>query len=382
MTERKSILIIGMVDSVHLANWLLRFQDENIDFQILPSHNFRRVHPSIAKLTKKQNRANYSIIGNSRPFFGTGYWDYIRAKVQKNYRAISLKRQLRNNDYEFIHAIEIQHAGYLLLAIESKLLRKSMILLTNWGSDIYYFAQLLDHKYKIEKLLSMVDAYSAECLRDYKLARHLGFSGRELPLVPNSFNGVDESTLLSPVKTSERKQIIVKGYGGKFGLAGLVVTALEIVLAKWIEYKVIFYSVTEDTKKPIENLKTMYPQRVQYFTINQKLSPAEMLNLFLASRIYIGCSQSDGISTSFLESMAAGAYPIQTNTSCVDEWVGNGAIATAVNPTLEELIPAIESALENDGLVNRAQENNLKVLKKLANLDNIATKSREFYFWE
>jgi hypothetical protein len=289
---------------------------------------------------------------------------------------------LKSNSYEFIHALEIQHAGYLLLDVESKIQNSRKLIVTNWGSDIYYFAKIADHRKKIEKLLSIVDAYSAECLRDYKLARNLGFSGRELPLIPNSFNGVEISIHRDLAKTSNRKQIIVKGYGGEFGLAGLVVQSLEIILTKWTDYIVVFYSVTKDIEKLLQVLQAKYPQRVKYFTVDQKLSPSEMVNLFTASRIYIGCSLSDGISTSFLESMNSGAYPIQSNTSCVDEWIANGAIATTINPVLEELTPAIDLALRDDELVNRAQEHNLSSLKKLANINDITTKSREFYFWD
>jgi hypothetical protein len=49
-----------------------------------------------------------------------------------------------------------------------------------------------------------------------------------------------------------------------------------------------------------------------------------MYENFANSRIYIGASRSDGISTSFLEALVLGAYPIQTNTSCGNEWVEKG----------------------------------------------------------
>jgi hypothetical protein len=39
------------------------------------------------------------------------------------------------------------------------------------------------------------------------------------------------------------------------------------------------------------------------------------------ARIYLGVSKTDGISTSLLESIARGAFPIQSVTSCANEWV-------------------------------------------------------------
>lgn len=382
MKKRKLILIIGMVDSIHLANWLNRFQTENIEFHIFPSRNFRKVHPEISKLIKGNSKATYSIISNSPPSVGLGYWDFLRSKLQRNYRSTALTNILKNKNYEFVHALEIQHAGYLLLDISSQILDRSEVILTNWGSDIYHFAKFVSHKEKIKSLLSIVDAYSAECIRDYKVARDLGFTARNLPIVPNSFNGIDKLALAELKQASSRKRIIVKGYGGEFGLASLVVKALDIVLTEWLDFEVILYSVTEDVEKSVKDLALKFSPRVSYFTINQKLSSLEMLTLFSTSRIYIGCSRSDGISTSFLESMACGTYPIQSNTSCADEWIAKGAIATTFNPNLEELIPAIIIALKNDQLVNHAQESNLRILNQHANLTDIKGKSREFYFWE
>ena len=46
----------------------------------------------------------------------------------------------------------------------------------------------------------------------------------------------------------------------------------------------------------------------------------EIMWNFGQSRIYLGISISDAISTSVLESMAMGCFPIQTNTSCCEEW--------------------------------------------------------------
>jgi glycosyltransferase involved in cell wall biosynthesis len=46
----------------------------------------------------------------------------------------------------------------------------------------------------------------------------------------------------------------------------------------------------------------------------------------------VGHSLSEGISTSMLEAMAMGAIPIQTCTSCADEWIINGEAGFLVEP--------------------------------------------------
>ena len=63
------------------------------------------------------------------------------------------------------------------------------------------------------------------------------------------------------------------------------------------------------------------------------------MKLFERARIYIGCSRSDGLSTSFLQALCSGAYPIQTDTSCASELVDGGASGS--------IIPLDESSVLN-----------------------------------
>lgn len=68
---------------------------------------------------------------------------------------------------------------------------------------------------------------------------------------------------------------------------------------------------------------------------------------------------SDAISTSMLEAMAMGSFPIQSWTSCADEWVKDGHSALLVPPNdAEPIAAAIRRAVTDDGLVNAAAETN------------------------
>src|SRR6185436_10223463 len=86
-----------------------------------------------------------------------------------------------------VHSLEIQHAGYITLDAKNILSKKFPIwIVTNWGSDIYLFERLAEHKTKIEAVLVNCDYYSCECQRDVKLARDLGFKKKTLPVFPNT----------------------------------------------------------------------------------------------------------------------------------------------------------------------------------------------------
>ena len=94
------------------------------------------------------------------------------------------------------------------------------------------------------------------------------------------------------------------------------------------------------------------------------LGHAEVLGLFRTSLIYVGHSLSDGISTSMLEAMAMGAIPIQTCTSCADEWVIDGETGFLVEPNdTESIKTAVISILKSNFDSDRARSENHKVIE-------------------
>jgi hypothetical protein len=56
-----------------------------------------------------------------------------------------------------------------------------------------------------------------------------------------------------------------------------------------------------------------------------------------------------------LEALALGAFPIQTNASCCEEWIENGKNGFSIPPDGVEFI--VQEAATNDGLVDRSQLN-------------------------
>lgn len=351
--------MIGMLDSIHLARWLEQFSDEEIDFTLFPSKRFRRTHCKLKSLlTDNQKSARYKLASTKFVQY-SGYLDYLENEVSglfgvHNSRSQKLTRLLTCNQFDYIHAIEIQGAGYLLSDIHSDLLKFSKIILTNWGSDIYYFKSFTNHLVKIKEILKIADYYSAECLRDYSLARELGFTGIELPCIPNA-GGFDVTDLLDGSNPpSSRSQILIKGYGGRFGRADLPISLIPWISERYPSYTYLIYSVTPDILALIKELPKEIKGKIRISKVTRALPQKEMLNQFKASRIYIGCSVSDGISTSFLEALVNGAYPIQTGTSCANEWVQKGASASIVRLVPAELQAAIENSLSDDQLVDQA----------------------------
>ena len=151
--ERRKVLVIGMFDSIHLARWLSQFEDQNIDFVLFPSKKFKYMNSELAKLIKLKNRAKFTL---PKPYFYfkyIGFLDYIfnflLKMINKNFRKILLKNVLMHDQFIFVHTIEIQGAGYLYDSMPKRILDQNNLILTNYGSDIYYFKNIPEENKKI-----------------------------------------------------------------------------------------------------------------------------------------------------------------------------------------------------------------------------------------
>ena len=383
---KKKVLLVGMFDSIHFARWIAQFKGGNIQFSIYPSSKFRKIHPLLEEVLSFKDLCTIEITFLDRlvPKALLGYLDFILfiassvVSRKLNLRARLLSRSLKKSDFSFVHLLEFQHAGYLYLDAELLLQpeKNYKLITTNWGSDIYFFQDDVSHKSRIQRLLQQTDLYSAECERDYKLARGMGYAGEFLPCIPNA-GGFKESQFMLPLP-NERDLIICKAYGGQFGRGDLLIEVLEEFLINFPSTPVFLYSVTDDLLGVVSKLASKFPN-VRFSDQNHKLAHPALLEQFRSAQIYIGLSRSDGISTSFLEALNSGAYPIQSNTSCANEWVKKGAVASLVSLQKNEILQELIGTYNNFQKLALAQRENLFVARRYLKYDDIARVSRDFY---
>jgi glycosyltransferase involved in cell wall biosynthesis len=377
MTKR--VLLVCMLDSIHSANWIQRFRDWDVSIEVYPSQKFRHVHPKIVELLKQSS--NIRLVGRNRlmPLFILGYKDFFINEFfsklcGRNTRLEILQSHLDKSAFHFVHALEIQAAGYL--SAKLSLRSGTQLIVTNWGSDIYYFKDLAADAALIRNLLQKTHRYSAECVRDYDLARNMGFTGLELPVIPNSGGNSNISTN----GTFQKEMlIVVKCYGGRFGRGDLAIKAVSRLLQSGSEFRIFFYSVSNEYEKEIVALQRMFPGHIDFSTIRRGKSHPELMDLFNRARIYLGCSISDGISTSFLEALSHGVYPIQTDTSCANEWVEKGIHASLVSLDVDQISTELLSRAANWQGLEKLTSHNFEVASVLLDPANIQAKSRTFY---
>lgn len=382
---KKKILFVAMQNSTHTARFIKQLSEASSLYDIhlfcvnpYTEHSYIKdvtIHKSVLafrislqairdylskqKLKKNSIQYVYPLI---LPYILLRIFNRISIKFRKSvykpypfYGHRCLIRVIKKIKPDIIHSLEFQNCGYLVLNAREHLSGAFPVWIAcNWGSDIYYFQHFKEHKKYIQKLLAYIDYYQCECERDVKIAKKLGYKNAVLPVMPNTggFDLIKIKPLREKIKVSERKFIMLKGYQN---FAGRALTALKVIeeLRDLIKnYTVIVFSASIEVVTKIKILQEKHSD-LNFLILPYNTSHESMLKMYAKSRIYIGISVSDAISTSLLEAMAMGTFPIQTNTSCCYEWIKDGLSGfSVVHDDLQMIRNCLKQALSNDKLVN------------------------------
>ncbi len=311
------ILVVGMADSVHLSRWLSQFEGSDHEFVLVSSSPHRKLHPQLKELLKTPH---FSMPLISR-VLSLPLWIVDRL-LDDRLRGLLIASVFRRFSPDAIHVLEFQNGGYSYLRALyfDPNVASAKLLLTPYGSDIFWFQNFPKHLSKIKRLLQIASAMSCECQRDEALARKFGFQGVFGPRIP-AFGAID---IVEPDDDrTSRNLIAVKGYQNHWGQALNALAALKKICSDLRAYEIVFYSCNRATIKAAKAFAWSTGVRVKAYKKNA-LTSLEMSRIFQKSAIYIGLSKSDGISASMIEAMANGAIPIQSDTSCSNEWMVDG----------------------------------------------------------
>jgi len=382
------ILFVAMPDSVHSARWISQIADQGWDIYLFPAY-IGRLHPNFNHITAYKSFLSRKPGRNKtvRTIWWTllFFWgDYAISKLQRTRTNVLTQKALGfvicRLKPDMVHSLEFQQAGYLTWAVREHFPGKFPTwVITNWGSDVFLFGRLAEHRAKVEAILANCDYYACECKRDIALAEKLGFKGKSLPVFPISGGMPLEKfvRLQSGVPPAARRIIFLKGYQGWAGRALVALQALRQCADLLADYTISISAADPEVRIAAELFAqdTTIPVKVI-----STVSHDEMLCLQGSARIYIGLSITDGISTSLLEAMAMGAFPIQSCTACADEWIEDGVSGLIVPPEDPYVIAeAIRRALTDDALVNQAAEINAQTIAQRLDYATVQTRVIAMY---
>lgn len=376
------ILVVALADSIHVARWIRQMSNQGWDIHLFPSIDTGTVHPDLEDVTVYHSvyhlypaspqaagvrRHGFRIPAPERipiaDLFGVGARKLL-GKRNPAYRVDQLVKVIRKLQPDIIHSMELQAAGYLTLQARQQFPDNfPPWIISNYGSDIYLFGRLQAHQERLRALLASCDYYLCECERDVSLAQEMGLRGEVLDVIPvgGGFNVAHNLKFRQPGLVSQRRTILIKGYQGWSGRALVALYALEQCADVLQGYRIVIHlGGNEDVAIQAELTSREIGIPIE---VVPAVPHETMLRLHGESRVHVGLGISDGISTSVLEAMTMGDFPIQSYTACADEWFDDGVGGLLVPPENPDAVAqALRRALTDDALVDHAAEINLKVI--------------------
>ena len=379
------ILFVAMPSSIHTARWIKQLEGSGHDLHLFPSTDEGPIHPSLRDLVTYHPEFSSSADGRSGKGIPTGArllavaGNYFTSKLfpdRRLQRLVALIRRLRP---DVVHSLELQAAGYLTLQARLEMGDQFPVwAVSNWGSDIYLFGRLAEHRPRLRNLLEACDYYLCECRRDVALAHDLGLSQGKATVLPGG--GGIELARLAPwraVPPSKRKRVLLKGYQGWAGRALCGLRAFELAADALRNYEIVVYLANSDVEL---KARVVAEQAGLQIRVAPHMSHDKMMQLQGQARISIGLSISDGASTSFLEALAMGAFPIQSDTACANEWIAPGSSGLLVPPEDPELVAqALRQSLNDDTMVDDAARFNSQVVQERLGLETVRPRVRSLY---
>jgi len=296
------------------------------------------------------------------------------------YRIKALAKLIDKIQPDIIHTLEMQHSAYLVMLVKPIVKVKFPVwLLTPWGSDIYLFGRIDEHKCKIRNVLKYIDGYIPQSKRDVTLAKKINPQINILPqIMTNSGYKMEEyKDKRSILRPSDRKCILLKGYQGWAGRALCALKGMRYIVKELRDYTIYIYLPSPEVEL---YSKLLVADTNINLKIVQYTSQSRILELQSRARISLGLSISDGIPNSLLEAMLMGSFPIESIQGCGEELIRhkeNGMLVDPEEPS--EIAKAIIYAIEEDEIVDAASIINWTLIEKHAEYTSIKTLAKSVY---
>lgn len=346
------ILFVSM-PYIHVIRWIECLKDAPYElywFDVLDRGKFNTIE-NVYQLTDWKKRKQRYIKGEyllSKKLPSIYKWiqPFLEVTVSEELESIINKIQP-----DIIHSFEMQSCSYPILKTMNKF-PSILWVYSCWGSDLFYYQNLLDHNKMIREVLKRVNYLHTDCKRDHEIARKLGFKGKDLEVIPGGTGYLLRQLKENKLPLEQRKIILIKGYHHRFGRGLVVVRALLELQEVLRGFEVVIFGAHQEVINFIDE------NNLNFKTYDRhELNHDEVMKLMGQSLIYIGNSISDGMPNTLLEAIVMGAFPIQSNPGGVTaEIITHGENGLLIeNPeSFEEIKKQLLQVINNSDLLKQA----------------------------
>ena len=352
----KKMLVIGMSHSVHLQKWLSHIERDRFEIYFVESTN---------------NDPNIKFLNGLGIIYHTEKLSKYRMKALnpqslESDNLLNLIFYLKNFNFDLVHIFEIQHAGYLFLKAFDYLGKEKSfdLLLSVWGSDIFWFRRNENHERRITYLISLCDKIIVDSFRDKNILQEYNFLGEIIKINTHS-GGLEfyETIPSTELRLENRNGVLIKG---NFGFVGRPFFSLDLLEKLNINRDFHHIHIVSLPKMIHESFSDYLKVNNFNFSIYEPMSLSRMslFRIIRMCRITISTSLSDGLPTLAIESMANGSIPIQTSSSAIQEVSNSYSILFDYPITDPNLIEQIDRILYDDEFYESMAGNNIDVANK------------------
>jgi glycosyltransferase involved in cell wall biosynthesis len=235
---------------------------------------------------------------------------------------------------------------------------------------------------QITNLLSECDQILSDNLVNVEYAEELGIPRTKFAsIIPVPGTGgidVDEMAASCNILPSKRRLILVpKAYESIWSKVSTIFEGICLAWEAIQPCEVVFMAVNPEARAIYHALPLHIQQNCR---IEERLPRSKLLALMNRGRVMLSPSLVDGVPNVLYEAMSCGVFPIVSPLNTITAVVKNEEnVLFARNLYPEEIAAALVRAMQDDGLVDLAAENNLKRVRELADRKVIRPRVREFY---
>lgn len=346
--------------SIHAKRWIENFEHSDHDlywYDILGRGKFDILDTVTQILNTSKRKLPYIkgeyLLSKRAPRFYSSIRHFLEVTENE-----ALEKIIKEIKPDVIHSFEMQSCTYPIVKTMNKFPDIKWIY-SCWGSDLYFYQDFVDHKKKIEKALKRINYLHTDCLRDYYIAKKLGFTGRHLEVIPGGTGYKLEKLEAFKQPLDQRKIILIKGYQNLFSRGINIVKAIQELRVEYTEYQVVVFGAHPIVQNYVFNSDLNYKVYKSHELLHE-----EVIELMGKSLVYIGNNISDGMANTLLEAIVMGAFPIQSNpgnvtAEIIDHGVNGFLIEDPEN--INSIRQLIVQALDNREMIMKASKINEKI---------------------
>ncbi|PYS84885.1 MAG: hypothetical protein DMF67_03150 [Acidobacteria bacterium] len=256
------------------------------------------------------------------------------------------------------------------------------VLQARGGADLAWSHCDPELRGKIGEVLRACDQLLSDNTQNFRIARDLGVREDQLSIigtVPGT-GGIDVKALAAKwggAPSTRRVILWPKVYEWPWSKAMPVYEALRLCWDRIQPCEVEMLATTPDARMYYWTL----PEHMRRAChLRDRIPRSEALDAMTRARVMLAPSLVDGTPNSMFEAMAAGALPIVSPLETIRPLVEDEQnVLFARNLYPEEIAAALVRAMTDGALVDEAARRNLKLVRRIANRDEVRARVVKFY---